>query len=406
MNNFAPNLKSPEIRINKPLSAKRIAIVGRLDEPGGVQSVIVSLIRGLNSVGVEPDLIWDTPPNKSLLQSKGVHTGFQYVHLPVSTKLLYQIPVTIRYILRTADTFSTKKIYHPYDFYYIFYNGFLVEDGTPHIRYLSGPPLLPQLDSVSPGLRGIPYRVLRSLYRNLLSKRFPVYDYHRDSNYVINSEYTASLFEEAHGVRLPVVHPPIDLTGRNFVPNDLDQRDTVAYFSRFARYKRPQMVLALAARHPEMRFILMGGVRKLQQPFVESLHEQARAQGLQNVEFIENPSNARVKEELARTRFYVFPAVNEHFGMATAEAIGSGAIPFVHDSGGQREVVPDPRLRFTDEKFVNQFDELLQLSNAQLASLQIQLRQHVDQFSEEAFIKKMIKFIETPTESEQVNGRQ
>jgi hypothetical protein len=37
---------------------------------------------------------------------------------------------------------------------------------------------------------------------------------------------------------------------------------------------------------------------------------------------------------------------NEHFGMAVAEMVKGGMIPFVSDSGGQVEIVEDYRLRF------------------------------------------------------------
>ena len=41
----------------------RVGIVYRMDHPGGVQSVALALIRGLNQAGIKPDIIWDLPPN-------------------------------------------------------------------------------------------------------------------------------------------------------------------------------------------------------------------------------------------------------------------------------------------------------------------------------------------------------
>jgi glycosyltransferase involved in cell wall biosynthesis len=367
---------------------RRIAIVARLDEPGGVQSVVLSLIKGLNEAGIIPDIIWDSQPSPDLLSKRGLMAGYLPVRLLVPSHFIFHFPPTIRYILRAANVFSTNKVARPYDFYYIFYNGFLVEDGSPHVRYLSGPPLLPQLDIAPAGLKGIPYRFFRWLYRAGLRKRFPAYEFHPDSHYVINSHFTAELFKQAHGVQLPVVHPPIDLSGRTFSVEDISQRDTVTFFSRFVGYKRPEMVLDLAKRYPDHRFVLMGGVRAQSMPLFESLKSIAQTNSLVNVEFFNNPTDEQVREELARTLFYVFPAVNEHFGMATAEAIGSGAIPYVHDSGGQREIVPDDRLRFTDSNFHSQFDDLLKLPDNQLNQIRLALRKNVEEFSERVFHQK------------------
>jgi len=254
-------LRSSVGQKNKPEKYPRIAVIARLDSPGGVQSVVLSLIKGLNQRGIIPDIVWDLPPAPALFQAKAVQAGYHPVRFPAPSRLLDRFPITVRYILRLANIVRSRGISVPYDFYYIFYNGFLVDDRTPHVRYLSGPPLLPQLDLASPGLRGIPYRFSRWLYRSLLRRYFPAYEFHRDSRYVINAYYTAQLFEEVHGVRLPVVHPPIDLSDRSFTAGDISQRDTITFFSRFVDYKRPEMVIELARCYPQYRFLLMGGVK-------------------------------------------------------------------------------------------------------------------------------------------------
>jgi glycosyltransferase involved in cell wall biosynthesis len=375
----------------------RVAIIARLDEPGGVQSVVLSLIKGLNAKGIIPDVVWDTQPSSDLLESKGVFAGFTPVRFTVPSPTIFHFPETVRYLLRAWNVFSTDQVPLPYDFYYIFYNGFLVKDGTPHVRYLNGPPLLPQLDIAPRGIQGLPYRFFRWAYRVGFRKRFPAYEFHPGSSYVINSHFTAQLFEEAHGTRLPVVHPPIDLFGRSFELNDLPARDTITFFSRFVDYKRPEMVLDLAKLYPDRRFLLMGGVRSASRPLFTALEEMAAAGGLTNVELIANPSDEQVKVELARTLFYVFPAINEHFGMATAEAIGSGAVPYVHDSGGQREIVPDPRLRFCDEDFFTKFADLLKLAPEEINEIRQLLRAHVEGYSEHVFNQKMMRFMQRST---------
>ena len=385
----------------EPRATPRVGIVYRLTHPGGVQSVVLSLIKGLNQRGIIPELIWDQPPDQDMLDEKGVHAGFHPVALQAPSIMLDMAPITVKYILVAGNVFTSKSVGKAYDFYYIFFNGFLVNDGTPHLYFLNGPPLLPQLDAVSPGLRGVPYRILRWLYKVSIRKRYPAYEYHRDSDYVINSQYTAELFEEAHGVRLPIVTPPIDVSNRSYRSDDLPERDTITYFSRFIDYKRPDMVVDLARRFPHMRVVLMGGVKPNVQEYYDGLVKSA--EGLQNVTFLANPSNEKVNEELARARFYIFPGINEHFGMTTAEAIASGAIPFVHNSGGQREIVPDERLRFTDDEYASKFQALLDLPESELNQLRSHLSEHIRQYSEEIFIEKMLAYLDkaVPSGSQQ-----
>ncbi len=49
---------------------------------------------------------------------------------------------------------------------------------------------------------------------------------------------------------------------------------------------------------------------------------------------------------MARARLGLHCARHEHFGMAVAEMIAAGIVPVVHDSGGVRELVPLPELRY------------------------------------------------------------
>jgi hypothetical protein len=78
--------------------------------------------------------------------------------------------------------------------------------------------------------------------------------------------------------------------------------------------------------------------------------------------------------------------------MTTPEAIASGAIPFVHDSGGQREIVIDERLRFQDSEFFAKYEALSREPAEYLGAIRQNLSCHVRRFSEEIFISKLLVF--------------
>lgn len=367
------------------LALNRVAVVYMLKHPGGVQSCVISLISGLNQRGIVPDILWDSPPCKRLLDETGAKAGFAQVPFRISSNAIQHMPETLRYLAWVTNTVNGAAFRERYDCFFVFYNGFLVPPGVPHVYYLSGPPLLPQLEVAPLGWRGIAFRSFRRFYQKALSRRWPAYEFHRGRNYVINSRFTADLFHQAHGVRLPVIYPSINLAGRGFEPEDLKRRDTILFFSRIVEYKRPELVMEISRRFPGSRCVIMGGVTPNQLVYFESLRQHAG-----NAIFIPNPSERTVREELARARFYIFPAVGEHFGMTTPEAIASGAIPFVHDSGGQREIVPDERLRFSDSEMLQKFTRLTLMAESELNGIRSHLRRHVQQYSAETYVARML----------------
>jgi len=373
----------------RDLVSKRVAVVYMLAHPGGVQSCALALIRGLNRQGILPDILWDTPPDTSLLAEAGAQAGFRRIPFRVPQTSIVRLPDTLRYLAWIPNVICGDQLAGRYDCIFSFYNGFLVPQKIPHVYYLSGPPLLPQLRIAPKGIRGAPLRCFQRLYRGMLRRRWPAYEYHRGCHYVINSQYTAGLFHEAHGVRLPVVYPPVDTSNHSFDPADLPKRDTILFFSRIIGYKRPEMVLELAARHRQYRCVVMGGVTPNRRSYFQTLQQRARKARLEVV-FLPNPTATTVRQEMARARFYIFPAVNEHFGMTTPEAIASGAIPFVHDSGGQREIVVNERLRFQDPEFFARFDALVRAPAEHLGTIRQTLSKHVRTFSEEIFVSKML----------------
>ena len=90
-----------------------------------------------------------------------------------------------------------------------------------------------------------------------------------------------------------------------------------------------------------------------------------------------------------------YPAKQEHFGMATVEAMSAGAVPVVYSSGGQKEIVSDD----VDGFCWDHLDELMSLTRrlADDAALRVGLsRQAVlssKRFGREAFVARVDKLI-------------
>lgn len=362
-----------------------------MSNQGGIQSCVISLIRGLNQRNIIPDIVWDLPPNWEMLREAGVQAGFYQIEFGVSSSIMDHLPHTFRYVGQWFQ-FIHDDFLGDYDFVYSFYNGFIAEK-IPHVYYLIGPPLLPQLNQNVGEIRQFPFRFLQWLYKIVISRISPVFEYHRESNYIIISEFTAELFHDAHGIELPVIYPPINISNRRFNLDDLDQRDTVTFFSRIVDYKRPGMILKLAQQFPQFRYVIMGGVIPKWEPFLLALKDKANKMSLSNVVFLPNVTKRQALCELSRTRFFVFPGKNEHFGMVTPEAIASGAIPYVHNSGGQVEIVNEIDLRFTDDDFIEKFQYLSLASSSELNNYRFRLKEHIQQYSEDVYVSRMISYL-------------
>ena len=237
--------------------SKKVAVITRLTNPGGIMSCALSLIRGLNARNITPDLIWDLPPSPRLLEQWGVTANHRIVPFRIPTLTVQRMPESLRYLAWVLNAKNGKKVLAGYDFVYTFNQVYLLE-GLPHLYYVAGPPLIPELDVPPPGIKGLPLKSFKWLYRNGLRRAAPIYDYQPKCNLVICSQYTGDLFKKAHGASLPVIHPPIRMLERP-ENDDLSRRDTVLFFSRIVSYKRPHLMLDLAGRRPDLRWVIMGG---------------------------------------------------------------------------------------------------------------------------------------------------
>jgi glycosyltransferase involved in cell wall biosynthesis len=376
---------------------KRVAIVCPLYERGGMQESVYALARGLNRRGIIPDVLWDVEPNWSLLANARANVKYRHIKFRIPTSVISKLPYSFRILARLLNAIDANTFLNDYGFFYSFHNGFIIPKDVQHVYHIATPPLTLDVSNRRSAIRHMPIKFFRWLYKNFLFKISPVHTIHKERNYTTNSEYSASFFQDEYGLNIPVIYPPIDFSGQHFTDNDLNTRDSLVFFSRIVDYKRPQLILDLAQRYPHLRCVIMGAVSQRRRAYYLWLHKRAEEMGIENVIFLPNPSIQKVREELGRAKFYVFPGINEHFGMTTVEAIIAGAIPFVHNSGGQKEIVIEESARFTDAEFFTKFDILLNIPDQELNDIRKRLLDHVSQFSEENFVSKLLSYLDQST---------
>ena len=363
----------------------KIAVIYDLSEPGGVQTCVISLIKGLNRIDVIPTLIWDTPPSESLLNQHGLKLYFNEKKFLFRSNFIRKFPNSLRYLLWPFNIVKSNRISKNYDFIYSFTNNFIVNNSCSHCIYLSGPPIIAELEPKS-----FKFKFVKYIYKIFIRYFFPVYERQPLANYVINSKYTARLLASEYRIEVPVVYPSVQFSNIN---SSNSNRNSTTYFSRIVPYKRPELILDLAELYPHQDFIIMGAVSHSQRGYVDLLRRVIQDRALNNIEVITNPSIEAVQKILNNSKFYIFPAMNEHFGITTVECIFHGCIPLVHNSGGQIEIVNNEKLRFTDDEFLQKYEYLNSLSREDLDSISHDLKNFAKKFTEEMFVEKMLSQI-------------
>ena len=368
-----------------------IGIIFTLARYGGVQTCVISLIKGLNEKGIVPTIIWCDKPNQKILEENNLEVKFEKYDFYFSTEFMAKQKNVIRYLLWPFNTVKFSKLKQKYDFIYTFRHNYSNDDGTPYAFYLSGPPFLPQLYPQK-GIARVRYLFVHTLYKLFLKPFYPIYEFKgNEKNTVINSQFTSDLFFDAHNMRLDVVYPSNAFTINS--KKGFEDKSGVVFLSRIVPYKRPEMLIELARKYKDTIFSIVGTVESNQMEYYQSLMDLVDEYKLDNVKFVVNEKFETLQNALKKAKFYVFPAKNEHFGITTVEAIMSGTIPFVHNSGGQKEIVDKEELRFEDDEFYEKFDELINAGDEKLNDYQEYFYHRSEYFSEDTYNKRMLEYI-------------
>lgn len=364
---------------------KQIGIFFSLNSYGGVQTCIISLIKGLNQIGITPYLISDEDINQKIVEEHQLNVNLHRIEFSLTKKNKDKFNNYLQGAIDLMYFYKTSWLKKEFDFLYIFQPNIIVNSKVEYMYYLSMSPR-----SLGYSGRQLLPRIKFLLYDYLLKYFIPVYEFKKRAKHcVINSNYTASLFEQSYHEKIAVVHPS------NLVkiirPIDFSAKDTVIFLSRVIRYKRPDMMIILAEKFKNFKFEIIGAPED--DAYINELNDTIKSKNLSNIKILTNLPYNRLIEHLYIAKFYVFTAMDEHFGITTVEAMMYGAIPFVHNSGGQKEIVPIDELRFEDDEFVSKFDLLINKNEEALNDIRNKMSSHLMKFEESVFIDKMLSFM-------------
>ncbi|HUI79718.1 MAG TPA: glycosyltransferase [Bryobacteraceae bacterium] len=152
-----------------------------------------------------------------------------------------------------------------------------------------------------------------------------------------NSGFVADRIRQVHGTGSVILHPPVPGEFPN-IPWE-SRRTAAVAVGRMHGVKRWEMAVAIVDQ-----------VRRRGVDFGLTLISHADDPGYGKriaalaesrpwFRILSNVTRAQLVEEIAHHRYGIHTMEDEHFGIAVAEILRAGAIPFVHNSGGPVEIV-------------------------------------------------------------------
>lgn len=219
----------------------------------------------------------------------------------------------------------------------------------------------------------------------------------RDASLLANSAWTADVFEDQYGIRPAVLHPPVDTAGFEDVPWSERERGFVMS-GRISPDKHVLQVVDIVSRLHErghdVHLHIVGPTTDRNRAYRRRVERKA-----ENYDYV-TLEGAVPRDELisliSTHRYGIHGKPYEHFGLAVAEFIVGGAIPFVPDSGGQASLVDerDELLYSTPEMGVDKIERVLEDPTLQSA-LRNSLSKRADDFGVAEFQQALRETVES-----------
>lgn len=165
----------------------------------------------------------------------------------------------------------------------------------------------------------------------------------RDATLLTNSEWTAGVISSIYGVEPDVLYPPID-TDAFADERPWEERESgFVSIGRLTPAKNIldniEVVRRLYERGHDVHLHLVGPTATDHKGYEQTLQDKANEHGFVHLE-------GRIPREemidlICSHRYGLHGKKYEHFGIAVAELVAGGTLPFVRNNSGQREVVSE-----------------------------------------------------------------
>jgi len=306
---------------------------------GGGEWVAINIINALKEHGHQVIILTDKPLNQNRFAN--VFNRKVSVDQQIVFPLAFFPPISYHNIYTDAIRslmlkFKCEALIDTYS------NAILPGMDVSYVHY----PLLKRVESELPYIRN---KIYFYPYRSFLNFR------RGDINHkliVANSKFTAEAVKVEFGVDSHILYPPVSSDMLNHNETDLNgQRDnTVTTIARISEDKNLKIIPYIAKLTGKEMSFTIAGLLNSKEVLNSLLRLIKELKVSEKVKILTNVKRDRLREILLNSKVYLHPTVNEHFGISIVEAMSSGCLPLVHDSGGPREfVTQDLRYKSIEE---------------------------------------------------------
>ena len=180
------------------------------------------------------------------------------------------------------------------------------------------------------------FKFLRDKYENLM----------RNTLVLTNSEYTRKSIFNAFNINAKILYPPVDIdTFREAALKSSQREEMILVISRIAPDKQIENAIEVARitrdRGIGKVMVIAGNLHYYDHHYYQELKNMIADYNLSDyVSLQTNISFNKLIQLMQLAKVYFHPRIDEHFGISIVEAMASGLVPVVSDTGGHTEFVP------------------------------------------------------------------
>jgi glycosyltransferase involved in cell wall biosynthesis len=369
---------------------RRIAISHPLLGRGGSEARVMWGLDGLKGLGRLSLLTLGPVDLQSLNSAYGtsVQDGDFVVRRPRMGRLLEHMKAgdALRGCLYQR---FCRSVAREFDVLVCAYN--LCDFGVPAIHFIADfcwdEALRSELHPAVGGARGLFHRgLLRKAYLGLsrsLAKPSGRNLFAGEDVIIANSRWSADILRKRHAVAAEVLYPPVPGVFPSVPP--VEKENGFVCLGRIAPEKRVEeavkIVEAVRSRGHDVHLHVIG---KMDGHYGDSI--RGLCESRKSWVSLEGPLYGKAKSEmLSRHRYAIHACRGEAFGIAVAEMVKAGCVPFVPSEGGVAEIVASPELTYEKaDEAVAKIDAVLRTPSLE-ASLRERLAIQAQRFSPELF---------------------
>jgi glycosyltransferase involved in cell wall biosynthesis len=207
-------------------------------------------------------------------------------------------------------------------------------------------------------IKSLPGKVLNQVYTRLIGATPETI---QRSELLTNSAWSAKQIENIYEIRPDVLYPPVNTTDFTEVPWS-DRESGFVSIGRLSPDKKVHLGIEIIDKVREQGYDThlhhVGPIN------LDSSYAQKTLQAASQREWVKlegKLSRPQLIKLIENHKWAVHTKPFEHFGMAVAEEVAGGSIPFIHSSGGQTEIINNLReLQYdSSEEAVTKITDLL-----------------------------------------------